>query len=131
MAIATDVAFNAHLLNQARSTDQVLSSCGVLHDLVLLAVDKAAKVWLDTFTTHVKADPVLYESHQVPKVEVTLSSESRVSVKLFFARNLHCFYLKIRSEFHQFVDFILDFKDVLCRNRLFAIWAAHECKRDS
>jgi len=130
VAITTDIASNTHLLDQAGSTDQVLSSCGVLHDLVLRAVDKAAKVWLDTLAAHVEAYPVLYESHQVPKVEVTLGRESWVSVELFFARNLHCFHLKLRSEFHQFVDFILDLKNVLCRNRLLATWAAHESKRD-
>ena len=131
MASHADVRANAHLLDQAGPTDQILPTRRILHVQLLLTVDQTAIVWFLAPRAHEEADLGLCEGHKVVVVEVTWSGNPLVLVIAFFLANFHCLYLNFAPQDCQLLDLIVDLVDMLNINRLLAAWAAHEGERDS
>ena len=125
-----NVRANAHLLDEARPTKQILPPSLDLPVHLLLTVDKPAIVRFIAPRAHIKTDFGLGERHQVIIILVTRSGETGILVQVLLFDDLHGLDLDLTPQDVQFLDLITNLLVVLNINWLLAGGTTHEGKRD-
>ena len=130
MTFHANVGANAHFLDQAGSTYEILPPRRVFHAQLLLAVDQPTKVGLLTPRALKEAHLSLCERHEVVEVKVTGCGDSWVFVQAFLLADLHGLDLNVASENLKLLKLVVDLVDMLDVERLLAVGTAHEGEGD-